>query len=941
MRKEPGESSGSGHIEIERSPADSRDYRAVMLDNGLEALVVSDPGADKAAAALNVNVGSGDDPDDRPGLAHFLEHMLFLGTGKYPDAGEYGRFLAEHGGSDNAATSFAHTSFFFDVDAAHLEGALDRFAQFFISPRFDREHVERERQVVHSEFVSRRRDERLRGFAAWRQTLDPRHPLSRFPAGNAQTLADRPGADVRDDLVAFHESRYSSHLMKLVVVGREPLEVLEDRVRARFAAIPRRDVEPPRITVPLYREGLLPARLDVEPVRELRAITLSFAIPPVPPHHPAHPLALVAHLLGHEGPGSLLSALKARGWAEGLNVGLGMRHRDFATFGITIHATEAGLANHSGVIASVFACLDLIREKGIEPRYHEELAHMARIGFRFMEKAQPRSHAVLLASALHFHPIGEVLTAPWRLDDFDPGLVRRRLSALAPDRVLVGVVAKGVTTDSVAPFHDTPYRLSPIPAGTVARWRGPAPDDALALPAPNPFLPGRLALIDEPAAGPRPARIASRLGFDLWHRADVGFGQPRTNFHVAVRSPIAGDSPRHAVLSALLVGMANDALDEFAYPAVLAGQTWALSRHRRGITVHLSGWSDKQDLLLARVVSTLRALPLPARRFEAQKSEYARHLRNAGERKPFRRAMHEVRALLTEPDWSDDARLEALEDVELEDLRAYAVRFFERGEIVALAHGNVTAGNAEALGRVVERELLGSMRAEPVDRARVVRLDPGMRFARWLASGHEDHALAVYSQGRDSGLAERARIALIVRAMKDRFFHELRVEREIGYIVFASFLPVLEVPGLALVIQSPSNPPETLHRHVDAFIERSVDALREMPDAVFERHRAAEVSSLLKAETRLGERTARYWSEIDRENCEFDRRERYLEAVRAVTRDELADAAQDLVVAPETARGVVVAVSNREPPAGGEAFRGAVPVADAGAFRRGQRYFDQ
>ena len=53
--------------EIERSPADTRHYRALMLDNGLEVLVVSDPEADKSAAALNVNVGSGDDPEDRPG----------------------------------------------------------------------------------------------------------------------------------------------------------------------------------------------------------------------------------------------------------------------------------------------------------------------------------------------------------------------------------------------------------------------------------------------------------------------------------------------------------------------------------------------------------------------------------------------------------------------------------------------------------------------------------------------------------------------------------------------------------------------------------------------------------------------------------------------------------------------------------------------------------
>ncbi len=928
-------------IEIERSPADTRDYRAIMLDNGLEALLVSDPAADRAAAALDVNVGSADDPDTRPGLAHFLEHMLFLGTGKYPDPGEYGRFLAEHGGSGNATTSFAHTSYFFDIDAAHLEGALDRFAQFFVSPRFDRESIERERQVVHSEYVSRRRSDRLRSFAAWKQALDPRHPLSRFLVGNATTLADRPGADVRDELIDFYESHYSAHLMKLAVVGRESLDVLADWVRARFSAVPRREIGPQRITLPLYREGLLPARLDVEPIRELRTISLSFAIPPLRPHYRAHPLALVSHLLGHEGRGSLLSALKGRGWAEGLSAGPGMGHPDFATFGITIRATEAGVAQATEVVGSVFAYLDLIRRDGIEPRHHEEIARMARIGFRFLEKAGARSHARSLASALHVYPVHEILTAPYRFDDFDPVLERRFLSELTPDRVLVTVVAKGVPTDAATPFHETAYRLRPIPPETVARWRDPAPDDALALPEPNPFVPGDLALIDARGAGPQPTRLASRPGFDLWHRADLDFGQPRTNFYFAVRSPIANDSPEHAVLSTLLARMANDALDEFAYPAALAGQSYSLYRHRRGITARLSGWSDKQDLLLARIVSTLRALPLPPRRFEAEKTEYAHQLGNADERRPFRRAIGNVRELLLDPDWSNDTLLNALETVEVEDLREYAARFFKRGEIVALAHGNVTAETAKALGGVLERELFGSMRPERVTHGRVVRLEPGTRHTRWLASDHEDHALAVYRQGRDRGLPERATMALLAQATGNRFFHELRTEREIGYIVFATSLQMLDVPGLALVIQSPSAPPEALHRHVDSFLDRSDAALRDMPPAVFERHRAAVERSLLEAETRLDQRTERYWGEIDRDHYAFDRRERLLEAVRAITRDDLADAWRDLVTAPETARGVVVAVSNLPPPTSGRTFRGAEPVADPGVFKRGQRYFEE
>ena len=926
---------------IERSPADTREYRAVMLDNGLEALVVSDPNADKAAAALNVNVGGGNDPETRPGLAHFLEHMLFLGTEKYPDPGEYSRFLNEHGGSSNATTSFANTSYFFDVDAAHLEGALDRFSQFFVSPRFDHDYVERERQVVHSEYVSRLRSDRMRRYAAWKQALDPRHPLARSLVGTAETLADRPGSDVRDELIEFYESTYSSHLMKLVVVGREPLGMLEEWVRTRFGVVPRRDFVPPHISVPLYPEALLPARLDIEPIREIRSIALSFAIPSLRPHYRAHPLALVSHLLGHEGRGSLLSTLKARGWAEGLSAGPGIGHRDFATFGVTIRATESGLEHLDEVIASVFAYLNLVREEGLEPRYHEELARMARIQFDYLEKNDARSYAVSLAAALHVYPVREVLTAPYRFDDFDPGLERRFLEALVPERVLVTVMARGVTTDAIAPFYETPYRLSAIPKETVANWRGAIADDALALPEPNPFVPGDLALIAAAAPQPKPVRIASRPGFDLWHRADVEFRQPRTNFYFAVRSPLVNDSPRHAVLSALYTRMANDALNEFAYPAALAGQTYSLYRHRRGISVRLSGWSDKQELLLARIVSTLRRLPLPAGRFEAEKTEYARQLRNVGERRPTRRAIANVRELLLDPYWSDDALSEALESVQADDLREYAARFFERGEIVALAHGNVTAKDAKALGEVLERELLDSMRPTPVSHGRVVRLEPGTQYLRWIASQHEDHALAVYRQGRDRSFAEQATMAVMAQATGTRFFHELRTEREIGYIVFATLLSVLEVPGLALVIQSPSTLPEALHQHVEAFIDRSRTVLREMPAEVFARHRTAVERYLLEAETRLDDRTERYWGEIDRENYAFDRRERLVEAVRAVTRDKLADAWHELFAATETARGVVVAVSVGVPLDADTSFGGAEPVVDADAFRLGRRYFDE
>ena len=137
-----------------RKPAlDHREYRHLQLgaSGELTVVLISDPETDKAAAAMDVGVGHATDPAALPGLAHFCEHMLFLGTDKYPDEGAYQAFVNEHGGACNAFTAYEDTNFHFEVHHDALPGALDRFAQFFVSPRFTASATERELHAVDSE----------------------------------------------------------------------------------------------------------------------------------------------------------------------------------------------------------------------------------------------------------------------------------------------------------------------------------------------------------------------------------------------------------------------------------------------------------------------------------------------------------------------------------------------------------------------------------------------------------------------------------------------------------------------------------------------------------------------------------------------------------------------------------------------------------------------
>ena len=141
--------------EFQKSPNDHREYRAFQLDNQLQVLVISDPETSQAAVSLAVRIGAGDDPPDRAGLAHYLEHMMFLGTEKYPELDSYRRYIDQNGGSSNAFTAIDLTNYNFRIDANNLQPALDQFAQFFIAPLFPEQQIDRERAVVHAEYEMR------------------------------------------------------------------------------------------------------------------------------------------------------------------------------------------------------------------------------------------------------------------------------------------------------------------------------------------------------------------------------------------------------------------------------------------------------------------------------------------------------------------------------------------------------------------------------------------------------------------------------------------------------------------------------------------------------------------------------------------------------------------------------------------------------------------
>ncbi|MEM7252785.1 MAG: insulinase family protein [Pseudomonadota bacterium] len=872
--------------EIRTSPNDHRAYRNLVLDNGLRVLMVSDPRADKSAASLDVYIGSGADPTDRPGLAHFLEHMLFLGTEKYPKAGDYQSFITANGGRHNAYTSHEHTNYFFDIENSAFEGALDRFGQFFIAPLFSAEYVQREKHAVHSEYQASTKSDSRRIWEARQAMMNPAHPASQFSIGSLDTLADRPGSTIRDELLAFYERYYSANLMALTVLSPRSLDEQETLVRSIFSKVKNSDATLPDVTASLFAPGALPARLEVLPVKDARRVSLVFPVPPLHAHYRSKPTAYLANLIGHEGKGSLLSALLASGWSDGLSAGAGRSARDSATFQISIKLTRDGLDHVDDVVAMVFSYIDQVRASPPEEWRFDEQAQIADIAFRFQERRAPIHYVTGLSNAQHTTPIEDIVYGGYRMDAFDPALITSYLEYLRPANMLLIVTAKGLSVDDKTRYFQTEYRKRAISNETLARWEDPAVDARLQLPERNVFVPDSLAL---KAAGDveKPVALLERSGFTVWYQPDGSFGVPRANFFVSLRSPVANRTARELVVLKLFVRAVNESLKEFAYPVQLAGLGYDLYQHMRGVTIRISGYDAKQSELLTKVVEAMTSFDLPASRFGDFADDLERGLANRAKDRPSHQASRRVTDLLMTPRWSDQEQLAALKTVTREDVMHFAEGFLKDLEVVALAHGNLRPADALRLAGIVERELVNRAGKADVPRGRLVRLSSGDRFVAETPVDHDDSATIVYYQGRERTFAERAQFELLSQIISSPFYEQLRTEEQLGYVVYASSFPMFEVPGLAFVVQSPSRSPTYLRSRIDAFLGGFGERLSQMSSEEFEAHRQGLLSRVLEKDKNLGGRSQRYWNEIDRERFNFDSRTRLADAIRTVTPEAL------------------------------------------------------
>lgn len=277
-------------------PALGAEISEFSLPNGLQAVVIEDHRAPVVVNMVWYRIGAADEASGHSGVAHFLEHLMFQGTGNLAP-GEFSTTVEATGGNDNAFTSWDYTAYFQRVASSELDRMMQMEADRMVGLKLTVEDVATERDVIIQERAQRTDSEPS---ALLGEQLDAalymNHPYGRPVIGWKHEME----ALTREDAIAFYRANYAPNNAILVVAGDVTPQQVKAMAEKHFGPLPPSTAITPRLR-PGEPPQLAPRRIAMVDERVSEPyVTRSYLAPERKPgdQRKAAAMVLLAELLG-------------------------------------------------------------------------------------------------------------------------------------------------------------------------------------------------------------------------------------------------------------------------------------------------------------------------------------------------------------------------------------------------------------------------------------------------------------------------------------------------------------------------------------------------------------------------------------------------------------------------------------------------------------------
>ncbi len=770
--------------------------------------------------------------------------MLFLGNERFPSPSAFSDFLNAYGGQQNAWTGTEYSNFYFDCQASALERALEYFAVMFQRPLLTQEWIDKERQSIESEFRLKQQDELRRLYQVHKSTCNPKHPFSQFSVGNLNTLKDDKHGTLQDKLRRFFKQHYVTDNLRLVIAGPQPLEQLAKLAEEHFSALPQAPLTATakKTLAPLYRPDQLGVKLEVKPVKPARRLIITLPLPAIDDDYAHKTTSFIAHILGYEGPQSLFSCLRNRGWINSLSAGGGISGSNFKDFNINIQLTERGEKHALSVAQWVFNYIRLIQNRGIEDWRYEERRLSTELSFKFQEPIPVGELVSQLAVNAHHYPERDIIYGDYRMDCLNNMRANELLNLMVPERARITLISSQANTNKLTLLYDTPYSIRPLQSDEVAQLEAPAEGFCAQLPRQNRFLNEHFQPYPVEAEQTRPTALIDNDKLTLWHLQDHEFRVPKGHIYLNLEAP-------QVTASAL---------------------NFACST---GITIHTTGLSAGQLPLLSYLMRQAQTVKFDRSRWQAVTQQLVNNWHSAHQNQPLNLLFSELNLLLQQGLYRLSDMATACENLSYTHFSHIAANLFKPMRVTGFMHGDWQQQHARQLAQLIQANTASSVLSKGPAQQRIKRLQDIDLDDHPIAIPiqHNDKAALQYVQGPSDSPRDQVALMLLQQLIHQFVFDELRTRRQLGYMAGSQYFALQRLPGIIVFVQSPNVAEEDLQQQISEALELCFEHLNNMSLKAWAHSKSVLKQQLSVTDRSLRVRSQRLWGAIQLGDTQFDR----------------------------------------------------------------------
>ncbi|MCA9508846.1 MAG: insulinase family protein [Myxococcales bacterium] len=907
-----------------------REEQYIRLANGLEVLVIQTSEAKQSSVSMSVNVGFWDEPSELRGIAHYLEHMLFLGTKKYPDAKEYGEYISKNNGIRNASTTEDNTNYYFSINDSALEGALDRFSRFFYEPSFNINKIDDELEIIESEYQKNCISNMFKLDHIKKLLSNPKHPMQRSFQGNKETLSKITA----DALFKFYKKNYTADRMKLVVISSLSTQSIIDMVQEKFSKISSGQDAPNIALPPLYNNEDLPRIVEWRPEGKDLQMNLLFQTSFF--SNTASVYNIITNLLNRRDIGSLNDKLKSNGLIVEMNAGRKL-NRNQRQFLVNFILTPQGKEKWQDICKLFFSYINELKKEGLSKLFYQEAKNIYETNYLATSLPSSLAQAKLLANYLHRFTWDELEGRLHLLAKPDENEFFTLLNEISPSKMQVFLTSDELSQKSigvkVGEFYGAFYRESKIDDLVYTGWMHANSYDGSVYPKPNRFIP---EAYDCRHQGAPEINITEQKGCCLCIKTENVQEQSVAKIQVEFYTDRKNLNIETVTCAVLFKYCFNQFNAKWNQDARKLGFSDSIDFNSDRVKVYAGGPACKIIPFIKEFSLAIKNISLSENEFKAIKETIINNIEAYLQKTmPYSIAYKNTLALLSLNSFPTHMYLEPIEKLELSDVKEFFSNITKVSNVLCAAYGDIKESEAaDFLNSFLSQHGIEVSLNNRSSTQEEIKLDPGKTYYYKIEVPNDENAYCCYYQLGENTPLSNAALHFGKIIIGQKFFDELRTKQKLAYIAQAFGYWARRSCGFVSLIQSKKNI-EQLSDIVDEWMGNAAELISGLSSEEFEKIRSSILEEKRKPDESFSEKSSTFFSAVFYYEKDFEWKEKEIKAIESITQDEVVSLFREMLDPKSAARIVVHVVGKESEACDSENFQPlGTQITDFSTFRQ-------